>query len=389
MLVRYNAVTSKYKTGVSALPKYFTKGRPSGGERHSQHTQTLNRLEAKIKDLYYNLESELKRVPSHAELRQAFEGKVKPTGFYDFIERFIVDSEKRINPTTNKPITKDALFRYRRTLKALREFEYVSKYPLGWDAITVTFYQKFVSFLTNDKQYMPGTIGRHISDVKVFCDAALIAGLHNTVQYRSTKFRAPRSGNEEVFLNPDELLAWYKVDLSEEPPLDKTRDLFLVACWTAVRYGNYDTLTDPDRYRNGHLELESIKTEQRQFIPLHWMVTAILKKHNGKLPKPWKNPVMNRHLKEIGERVRCMRVKVPHNYTKGGVRHNEMTEKWERVSTHTARRSFATNWIMMGLPKKVVMDVGGWKSESAFDRYMCMTQEQSAGLMKVKLDAMG
>jgi hypothetical protein len=78
---------------------------------------------------------------------------------------------------------------------------------------------------------------------------------------------------------------------------------------------------------------------------------------------------MNRHMKEIGERIRSMRVKVPYNYTKAGVRHNELMEKWTRVSTHTVRQSFATNWIMAGLPKRVVIGLtagGGLTADSRF-----------------------
>ena len=48
---------------------------------------------------------------------------------------------------------------------------------------------------------------------------------------------------------------------------------------------------------------------------------------------------------------------------------NETLKKYERVSTHTARRSFITNMINAGVPVKVIMNITGHKSIVTFQNY--------------------
>ena len=48
---------------------------------------------------------------------------------------------------------------------------------------------------------------------------------------------------------------------------------------------------------------------------------------------------------------------------------NETFKKYERVSTHTARRSFITNMLNAGVPNKVIMGITGNKSIVTFQNY--------------------
>lgn len=64
--------------------------------------------------------------------------------------------------------------------------------------------------------------------------------------------------------------------------------------------------------------------------------------------------------------------------TKAGMRVSNTFEKWEKVSTHTARRSFATNMYIMNVPSLTIMAITGHKTEKAFLRYIKVTPEQHA-----------
>ena len=56
-------------------------------------------------------------------------------------------------------------------------------------------------------------------------------------------------------------------------------------------------------------------------------------------------------------------------------------EKWQLVSTHTARRSFATNMYLMGVPSITIMRITGHKTEKAFMRYIKLDEEQHAKII--------
>lgn len=67
--------------------------------------------------------------------------------------------------------------------------------------------------------------------------------------------------------------------------------------------------------------------------------------------------------------------------TKGGMRQTRVLEKWQLITTHTARRSFATNAFLAGVPTISIMKITGHKSELVFMHYIKISSEQNALLM--------
>ena len=57
-----------------------------------------------------------------------------------------------------------------------------------------------------------------------------------------------------------------------------------------------------------------------------------------------------------------------------------MQKKFDLISIHTARRSGATNLYKDKVPTKIIMDIGGWKTESSFMRYIRVGREENAEL---------
>lgn len=53
-------------------------------------------------------------------------------------------------------------------------------------------------------------------------------------------------------------------------------------------------------------------------------------------------------------------------------------EKWQQVSTHTARRTFATNMVLAGVDISKIMKITGHKTEQEFRKYVKIDGVQSA-----------
>lgn len=49
---------------------------------------------------------------------------------------------------------------------------------------------------------------------------------------------------------------------------------------------------------------------------------------------------------------------------------SDVYEKWQLANSHTARRSFATNAVLDGMPIQIVMKFTGHKSEIEFLKYI-------------------
>ena len=64
--------------------------------------------------------------------------------------------------------------------------------------------------------------------------------------------------------------------------------------------------------------------------------------------------------------------------TKGGKEVITTKHKYTCVSTHTARRSFATNSYLRGIDTLLIMAITGHKTESEFLKYIKLPQDEKA-----------
>ena len=113
------------------------------------------------------------------------------------------------------------------------------------------------------------------------------------------------------------------------------RDQFLLGCLTGSRWSDYTRFT-PQNIVGGHLVYISKKTGIRSEIPCSPAVERILR--DGEFTRTLSAMTFNRVLKRICKDCGITQQVQVHN---GG--ETKEGEKWQFVSSHTARRSFATN----------------------------------------------
>ena len=130
------------------------------------------------------------------------------------------------------------------------------------------------------------------------------------------------------------------------------------------------------------IHLEQSKTGSRVIIPLHPVVNNILEKYNNELPRVITNQKFNKYLKEVTKEAKLEDL-VHKAITKGGVRKSTRHKKRELVTTHTARRSFATNLYKSGFPSRSIMQITGHKTEAAFLKYIKVTPEEHAKMLEL------
>ena len=68
--------------------------------------------------------------------------------------------------------------------------------------------------------------------------------------------------------------------------------------------------------------------------------------------------------------------------TKGTLTCAETKPKYDLVTSHTARRSFATNAYLAGLPPISIMKITGHKTESSFMKYIKISEKENAIQLK-------
>jgi integrase len=343
--------------------------------------QKLKRTSFKGKD---NLISRLKKLESHILDSASKTDEIGTGWLFSVVDQYLNPKQyipKRdqsmfdwietwISKSTN---TYHAIRPYHSTLKDLKEFNP----ELDWKNIDMNCYFDFVSYLV-DKQYSKNTIGARIKNLKVFCNASLEREIHDNTAFKNFKKLTEDSLN--IYLNDDELNSIFELDLSELPHLDRVRDIFLIGCWTGCRFSDLSKV-NRDNIIGEMLHLEQQKTQKRVIIPLHPVVKSILKKYDDCLPEMISNQKFNEYIKDVCKKAE-FKAKISKSLTIGGHRKTEVKEKWEMVTSHTARRSFATNLYKSGFPSISIMAITGHKTEKAFYSYIKVNEEEHAEMLK-------
>lgn len=306
----------------------------------------------------------------------------KPMMLREAVEAFIDGAPSRIQENGNhkgQPVSHRTILQYNQMKRYL--FEYLDFAKMGDIPVRdldKKFYDGYVSFL-NFKGFKLNTVGKHIKNVKAVINWLPLS------ERMECEFVAPRKCKklseevDNVYLSTEELHAIETVEL-EHAYHDKVRDQFILLAWTGCRYSDLDKLADPKSIERGYFELEQMKTGTKVCIPIFEPVKRIFQKYNGKLPPVISNQKFNSFLKEI-----CQMAGITEDtsitHTIAGRRIKEYFPKYELVSAHTARRSFATNMFESGAPALVIMQITGHKTEKAFLSYIKTDPETYARML--------
>lgn len=334
------------------------------------------------------------RTPSISELRKQLDLALKEKrilsglGLFDFIEQFIKESKLRVNTSTGKPISRARIQIYKHTFFLLQEYVKARRKTIDFVDVDLDFYYDFVEFLKESRDLSNNTISKHISTIKAFLNDATERGINKSVAYRSRKFQISGEYIEKIYLTEDELSEVAKLDLSDNPRLDRVRDLFLVGCWTGLRFSDLEKLSD--RSIDGeYFVIRTQKTDEEVVIPIYPTVKGILKKYENSeriLPNIISNAKMNQYLKELMAMVPMINREIDQKVTKNGVTSIEKKTKAQLVTVHTARRSFATNLYLSRFPTISIMKITGHRTESSFLEYIKVTPKENAELLKEHWD---
>lgn len=312
-----------------------------------------------------------------------FFGKAKPNEQYkiyftDWAEKYITESPKRLYK--GKPLTKQRITTYKTLHKALIEFEQHRKAKLKFQDIDLNFYRNFVSWCQTVKHYNTNTIGGRIKIIKMWCKNIELDGLPVNAQYKHSEFMSISTQTKDTYLTEAEINKVFEHDFSHSIRLEKARNLFIIGLRTGLRISDFMRLKEFN-IKKEFIEVETLKTKEKVVIPLHHQVKAILNKNGGKLPPTISDQKFNDYIKEI-----CKEVGITELIE--GAKINPDTKrketgiypKYELISSHTCRRSFATN-LYGQLPNLLIMDITGHNTEAVFLKYIKTTKQEHAEML--------
>ena len=324
--------------------------------------------------------------------------RLTPTQFFeDFIEHW----GKTPNKRTGIIPKAETMWNYANTVRRYKDFIVDSGRKDSFSIFDEDFQTDFVDYLLNEQALCMNSIVSSLSQLKVMLRRALQKNyIHDSsfLQWNSKTVNFTK-----VYLNDDELNSIYNLQITDkirkennigtESHIEESRDLFILSARTGLRYSDLRHLnTATWEMDEGHEKLTILvqKTSERVAIPLHKQVIEIFNKYQGELPVVVDKSRYNEQIRICAKLAGINRKVETFEWVQGRpIIRGHL--KYELVSSHTARRSFATNLFLKCKSAYSVMAITGHKTEENFKRYICVDEEQMAEMVRpfINLDHEG
>lgn len=291
-----------------------------------------------------------------------------PTNLINYIN-FYIDYRKN-------EITKSTLKKINVIKQLLIRFEAFRNKTILINEINDSLKNEFVNYCKKEL-YAQNTIQRAFVFIKTFCKHARFIGAETHPQLDS--LRLDRAKVEKIYLTFDDLA---KIEAIEKEKLtdsiDNAKDWLIISCYLGQRISDFMHFTEEQiRIEDGNylLEFTQKKTNKLTTIPIHPKVLEILKKRNEKFPYVISDQKYNDYIKEVckiaelNELVKGSKKVETEPNSKIYRKKIGTYKKWELVTSHIGRRSFATNFYGK-IPTTFLINITNHSYEAMFLNYI-------------------
>ncbi len=308
-------------------------------------------------------------------IEENMKAKPKRTPFFGYCDLFFEHASKQFTRRRSQQILT--------AINKIRDFN-----PnLTFEQIDKKFYRDFTQHL-RDKNFSANYIGSIIKNLKRILNYATDNDDNKNLEYKN--FKKPSEEVYNIYLSEEEIEKIYNLKIDEKMileyqedkmkylsklsidrqimALDRARKLFVIGCWTGLRVENYLNI-DPEiqvDLTSGFIQAIANKNGPKLRIPIHKLVRQIVETDG--FPESVSQEKLNVHNKILGK-MAGIKDMIIFTRTIGNRRMEYTKNKYELITTHTARRSFASNLISRGIPKQFIMAVTGHKTEANFNKY--------------------
>ncbi len=369
---RFHLRNFMYSTGLSISPRQWDKrkNRPKistyPSDELNRLIKHLNKIESAVKDFLSerNNSKTIAREDLKAFIEKNLVDEIEIKNDQAMIENSFLRLWAQIVKTTKYSgisITEGTIRSKNQTLNLIKKYSTEKNVKLCFENIDMKFYHSFDEYMI-EKGLNSNTRGKHFKEIKAILREAEDRDIIVNHAFRKKSFKVMRTKPDNVYLNNSEIVKVYKLKLSQSQ--EKIRDIFVMACYVGARHSDWDQIKKENivvESGKEMLRIKQTKTGEIVHVPIHTAVRTILNKYETNIPKVISNQKFNEALKSISQKADLGKTTIEGN----------TVEKWQEITTHTARRSFATNaYLSRSMDVYQIMRFTGHKSESSFLRYL-------------------
>ena len=375
ILFRINSAVIKRNTGLSCKLEDWQNNRVKANTKKEKYygydiiNEKLSEIESKIQDI--SLFFRANKIKINKELFiEKFDSKeeIKPSVFYDFFKCFDEYIEKgKLTKTPNTIKGQTTIKNY------LENFSNETAFDISFDRINDFFFDSLMMYSYQTKEIKQNYFAKIIKVLKSFLSWATEKGYNTNREFE--KFKAQEHDIDIIFLTFEELMRLYNFQFDSDR-LSHARDFYCMGCFTGLRFSDLEKLHLAN-ITDEHIILSILKTKtQNHAIKLNKFAKAILDKYKGTIYEPLpriSSQKFNEYIKECCELAEINQLFTIHWFV--GNKKKSLTQpKYKFITSHTARKTFITNSLLLGMEPKAIKKIANIKKDAVLDKYMKVTE---------------
>ncbi|MBP5367887.1 MAG: tyrosine-type recombinase/integrase [Bacteroidales bacterium] len=361
-------------TGMSYEESNFVNGKAKNNTKNAnrQTAVEVNLMVAQMVEFIdkYFLQCELDhRRPKPDELKNLFAAQFKnATTNADILvvyDQYIKAKEKE------KQLAYKSILTLQFIRKTLIEFDK----NLTLKRITPTFLNDYKAYLEATNRYKNTSIHVFVFMMKGFLNY-LNRNKYINVDFEQRTTIKRITNETQSFLTHQELKNFY--NLEPQTPMEQlSKDMFLFACFTGLRFSDLSALRKSDIHPT-QLEVVTKKTNKRIFIDLNHYSKELIEKYTAdryaaldtlfpSISLPHYNKILHALFLRCG-----FDSPVTLTYYKGSKRYETTQKKYEILSSHSARRTFVVECLQKGIAPLVIIRWTGHSNLETLSPYIAI-----------------
>lgn len=374
LIVRHDGKRIRKNTGLSVLENHWTGHRvkPNLKKEKDNNYQIINddlqQIEDKVNKLFLYLKvNDIKF--SSEKFNELFEKRQELVenkfDFFQCFDEYIEKGKLTKTPNTTKGQT---------TVKNyLKNFCNDSGFIISFDQVNTPFFETLMEYSYQDKKVKQNYFAKIIKVLKSFLKWSEEKGYHSNRDYE--KFIATEHDIDIVYLTFEELMILYNKEF-ESTRLSHVRDFYCMGCFTGLRFSDLSKLHLAN-ISEEHIILSIQKTKtQNHAIKLNKYAKEILNKYKGTIYEPLphiSSQKFNEYVKECCEEAEITQPFTIHWFV-GNQKKSLTQPKCKFITSHTARKTFITNSLLLGMEPKAIKKIANIKKDAVLDKYMKVTE---------------
>lgn len=305
--------------------------------------------------------------------------KTDNTIFVNYIQYMINNANTRESRGGKIGLSEGTVKNYKLFKGIFEEYQKHIKKHIRFKDVNKTFTDGFKNWLLNDKGYTVNYTGKQFEFIKTVCIDAQKNDIEVTPH--SVTLKSFREQDKDRYIHTLSFNELDKIQNAEMPTehLKEVKKWILIGCYIGQRGGDLLSLTADNLRINSkgvYIDLVQQKTSKKVTIGVikDYVVDILL----NDFPKPVSLNKINKHISKV-----CEIAKIDQKVNgyiidpKTRKRTFEYLPKYNFITSHSFRRSFATNFYKM-MPTAVLIGITGHSTENMFLKYINQRADKDA-----------